>query len=145
MNPIRRALRWLAKNRPESRRWLDTPCGCCSCGTGGPYYEGDAPQVTRYVYVDACGESDGTPDWSSCSTHPLEGVTPIVDYGRDVVVTFRQTEADTATILAGGQLQMSLKTHAPAGMSRTWTNEEMRTELKDIAARARRASAELKD
>ena len=101
MNLIRRALRWLAKNRPESRRWLGTPAGCCECGTGGPYYAGD-PQTarTRYVYTDACGESDGTPDWSSCSEHSLTEAVPVVDYGRDVVVTFRQAEADTARKLA---------------------------------------------
>lgn len=80
--------------RLESRRWLDTPAGCCACGTGGPYYQGGQPQVTRYVYVDACGPAGDTPDWASCSQHPIKGLTPAVDYGQDQVVTFRQAEID---------------------------------------------------
>ena len=86
----------------DAALWLDTPAGCCACGTGGPHYRGKAEPVTRYVYVDACGPAGDEPDWSSCSNHPLEGVLPVVDYGRDVVVTFRQEEADVAAALASG-------------------------------------------
>lgn len=105
MNPIRRLLRAIAKRTPagrEAARWLPTLAGCCSCGTGGPYYEGKAPQVTRYLYVGAtdCGNE---PDWSSCSEHPLDGLVPVVDYGQDVEVTFRQTEADAKAALAGAR------------------------------------------
>jgi hypothetical protein len=84
----------------EKRRWLDAPTGCCSCGTGGPYVRGSKPQVTRYLYVGACGEPTDRPDWSSCSQHPLTELAPIVDYGTDVIRTFRETEADTAAALA---------------------------------------------
>lgn len=95
---IRRFVAWLRDR--ESRRWLDTPVGCCQCGTGGPYYEGDEPRVTRYVYVDACGDPGDAPDWASCSEHSLDYLTPIVDYGEDVVRTFRQTEIDVQIALA---------------------------------------------
>lgn len=103
MNPLRRLARAITDR--ESRKWLDTPSGCCSCGTGGPYYEGDAPQVTRYVYDGRvmAGSTERDADrigWSSCSEHPLDA-TPAVDYGRDVEVTFRQAEADFAAALAG--------------------------------------------
>lgn len=99
-NLIRRVIARL--QRHDDAAWLDTPAGCCQCGTGGPHYRGTRPPVTRYVYVDACGPADDTPDWSSCSAHPLDGVIPVIDYGRDLAVTFRQTEADVARALAGG-------------------------------------------
>jgi len=54
----------------DTEAWLSTPVGCCECGTGGPYYEGDKPQVTHYVYVGATAKGDGTVDWTSCSDHP---------------------------------------------------------------------------
>ena len=97
---IRKAIRTLTDR--ESARWLPTPAGCCNCGTGGPYYEGDAPQVTRYVYGDACADSfDTTPDWSSCSAHPLDYCSsPVVDYGSDVIRTFAQIQADYTRKLA---------------------------------------------
>lgn len=89
--------------RKEERRWLDAPEGCCSCGTGGPYYTGEATPVTRYLYVDACGPTGGSrPDWASCSAHPLPDQPPAVDYGRDVTVTCRQAEADIARALRDG-------------------------------------------
>jgi len=104
----RRCRRWLDL-RPRlfrlaahfrDRRWLSSPAGCCTCGTGGPYYDGTAPQVTRYLYGDATAGSDGTRcDWSSCSRHRLSGRTPVVDYGRDVVVTQAQTDHDFAAAL----------------------------------------------
>lgn len=100
LNIINAALSRLA-DWAEGRRWLDTPNGCCQCGTGGPYYKGDKKPVVRYLYGDATAFGDGTRgDWSSCSAHPLAGVTPVVDYGRDVQVTFRQAEADFAAALA---------------------------------------------
>lgn len=91
----------------ESRRWLPTPTGCCTCGTGGPYYKGDAPQVTRYLYTGATSpETTIEPaqcDWSACSAHPVEGLPPVVDYGRDVVVTFAQSEADFRAVVGGAR------------------------------------------
>jgi hypothetical protein len=90
-----RAVRTVFTRRAE-RRWLDAPAGCCQCGTGGPYYRGHAAPVTRYLYVGACGPATGRPDWSACSAHPLPGLAPVVDYGCDVVVTYRQAEDDTA-------------------------------------------------
>lgn len=99
---IRRLFRqfFRAVDDRQAGRWLDSPTGCCECGTGGPYYRGDAPQVTRYIYVNACGAVGSTPDWSSCSRHQLRGVTPVVDYGRDIEVTFRQAEIDVTTAQA---------------------------------------------
>jgi hypothetical protein len=94
---MRRVGAWVRRHR---QRWLDAPAGCCLCGTGGPYVRGSKPQVTRYLYVGACGEPTDRPDWSSCSQHPLTELAPIVDYGTDVVRTNRETEADTAAALA---------------------------------------------
>ena len=82
-NRIEAAVRCWLDSR-EDRRWLPSPTGCCECGTGGPYYNGDQPQVTRYLYGD----------WSACSAHPLTGAEPTVDYGRDVVVSFAQAKVD---------------------------------------------------
>jgi hypothetical protein len=100
----------------EDRRWLDTPAGCCECGTGGPYYRGDGTlvgqsadgryyrcrrrPVTRYLYAGATAGGAGRLDWSACSEHPCPELAPLVDYGTDVVVTFRRTEADAAAALA---------------------------------------------
>ena len=88
------------------RKWLDAPNGCCDCGTGGPYYvgslkghahHGHREPVTRYLYTGACnGTPAGRVDWASCSRHPIDWLVPLVDYGRDVVVTYRQAEADAA-------------------------------------------------
>jgi hypothetical protein len=98
--------RWITNRirAREAARWLPTAAGCCTCGTGGPYYEGTDPQVTRYVYdgmvmAGARAGDECVVGWSSCSRHPLEGVIPAVDYGRDVVVTFAQQEADFAIAL----------------------------------------------
>jgi hypothetical protein len=96
--PVLRAIVALTR---RGSRWLDAPTGCCRCGTGGPYYRGHAAPVTRYVYVGACGPATGRPDWSACSAHPLPGRTPVVDYGHDVVVSYRQAEADTRRALRG--------------------------------------------
>ena len=87
--------------RRDHRRWLGTPAGCCECGTGGPYYRGSDPQVTRYLYSGATAGGAGQLDWSACSAHPCPGLVPLVDYGTDRVVTFRKTEADaTAALVA---------------------------------------------
>jgi hypothetical protein len=101
--------RWLAAHLDERQAalWMDAPSGCCTCGTGGPCYRGAARPVTRYLYADACGPRPAdaagwsSADWSSCSAHPLDGPTPVVDYGRDVVVTIGQTEADIVAAMSG--------------------------------------------
>ena len=95
----------------DAAKWLDTPAGCCTCGTGGPYYTGRKPSVTRYLYVDATG-CGNVPDWSSCSAHKLDELAPVVDYGSDVKVTFRQTESDAAEALATGRLCFRADCHA---------------------------------
>jgi hypothetical protein len=96
----RRASRQAARDAREDSRWLGTPAGCCECGTGGPYYRGSDPQVTRYLYSGATAGGGGRVDWSACSAHPCPEVAPLVDYGTDVVVTFRQTESDAVAALA---------------------------------------------
>src|SRR4051794_34584984 len=86
------ALRHLA-----DRQWATSPAGCCACGTGGPYYRGDAAAVTRYVYIGACAGNDGTRvDWTACSQHPLAALAPVVDYGQDVSRTFAEVDVDAA-------------------------------------------------
>jgi len=89
--------------RLADRRWTTSPAGCCICGTGGPYYRDAAAPVTRYVYVGACAGTDRTQvDWTACSRHPLAAHVPVVDYGRDVVRTFAQVDADAARAQGGG-------------------------------------------
>lgn len=39
------------------------------------------------------------PDWAACSQHPLPGLSPIVDYGQDRVVTLRTAMHDAIGVL----------------------------------------------
>jgi len=98
------ALQVRAGRGREARRCAVSPAGCCTCGTGGPYYDGPLEPVdrtVRYLYGDLCGGPMGeTPDWSACSDHPQTGVTPVVDYGRDIFRTVAEVEADYAAALA---------------------------------------------
>lgn len=95
---IRRVLSMLS--RRADRRWLESPAGCCTCGTGGPYYHGDAEPVTRYLYSEATPYcvAKGDIDWTACSAHALRDVEPLHDYGRDVVVTSAQAYDDATAV-----------------------------------------------
>lgn len=89
-------------------RWLDSPAGCCVCGTGGPDYRGRlAPEdrVVRYAYsgvIDASDADGAQPDWTACSRHPLASATPVLDYGEDRPATNRQVNVDTLAERARG-------------------------------------------
>lgn len=96
---IRHGLRHsgLASKNRTSNEWSNSPTGCCVCGTGGPFYFGKAPALTRYLYGNATEDGDGTSyDWSTCSKHPQLHDAPTVDYGKDIIVSFAQSEADFA-------------------------------------------------
>jgi hypothetical protein len=86
----------------RDRRYAGIPEGCCQCGTGGPHYTGDGPQVTRYLYAGALSGADPAKlDWAACSSHPIPDWAPTVDYGRDVVVDIPQARAAVAAAVAG--------------------------------------------
>jgi hypothetical protein len=50
------------------------------------------------VLIRSDPETGYAVDWVACSEHALAGVSPVVDYGQDVVITHRQVEADISAV-----------------------------------------------
>lgn len=88
--------------RDDERAWLDSPAGCCDCGTGGPYDDTGTPAVCRYAYNTMCTDEPGTAsDWTSCERHRHPTLPPVIDYEHDVVRTLRQVDDDVAAAVTG--------------------------------------------
>lgn len=94
---------WFSGQVDRDEAWRYAPIGCCSCGTGGPYYPGGKRPVVRYLYTGVmAGGLDLPPalDWSACSQHPLRQA-PAVDLGRDVVISLAEAQDVFWTAVSG--------------------------------------------